>query len=156
MPGWPMWYWKTEGKDEAKVRRAAGYFDVVNFASRVKCPVLIGVGLIDTVCPSPGVFAAYNQFQGPKEIVVVLGRTWGKEGLAWPLSCPIERLERGPWSTANLHRRNSLHLIPATEGGSTLPLDVMALNVLTGPLTHSGRRMAPSLIARLEAPGASG
>jgi cephalosporin-C deacetylase-like acetyl esterase len=43
----------------------------VNFASRVKCPVLIGVGLIDTTCPSPGVFAAYNQLQGPKEIVVL-------------------------------------------------------------------------------------
>lgn len=70
-PGWPMWYWKTLGKNEAKVRRAAGYYDVVNFASRVKCPVLIGTGLIDTTCPSPGVFAAYNQLQGPKEIVVL-------------------------------------------------------------------------------------
>jgi cephalosporin-C deacetylase-like acetyl esterase len=71
MPGWPMWHWKTQGKDEAKVRRAAGYYDVVNFACRVKCPVLIGVGLIDTVCPSPGVFTAYNQLQGSKEIVVL-------------------------------------------------------------------------------------
>jgi cephalosporin-C deacetylase-like acetyl esterase len=43
-PGWPMWYWKTQGKDEAKVRRAADYFDVVNFATRVKCPALIGAG----------------------------------------------------------------------------------------------------------------
>jgi cephalosporin-C deacetylase len=71
MPGWPMWHWKTQGKDEAKVRRAAGYYDVVNFAPRVKCPVLIGAGLIDTTCPPPGVFAAYNQLQGPKEIVVL-------------------------------------------------------------------------------------
>lgn len=71
MPGWPMWYWKTEGKDKAAVHRASRYYDVVNFASRVKCPVLVGVGLIDTTCPSPGVFAAYNQLQGPKEIVVL-------------------------------------------------------------------------------------
>lgn len=71
MPGWPMWYFKAQGKDEAKVRGAAGYYDVVNFASRVKCPVLIGAGLIDTTCPPPGVFAAYNQLQGPKEIVVL-------------------------------------------------------------------------------------
>jgi cephalosporin-C deacetylase-like acetyl esterase len=70
-PGWPMWYWKTQGKDEAKVRCAAEYFDVVNFASRVKCPVLIGAGLIDTTCPPPGVFAAYNELKGPKEIVVL-------------------------------------------------------------------------------------
>ena len=71
LPGWPMWYWQTKGKDEDKVRNAARYFDVVNFASRVKCPVLVGVGLIDTVCPSPGVFAACNQLSGPKEIVVL-------------------------------------------------------------------------------------
>jgi cephalosporin-C deacetylase len=71
LPGWPMWYWQTKDKDEAKVRETGRYFDVVNFASRVKCPVLIGAGLIDTTCPPPGVFAAFNQLQGPKEIVVL-------------------------------------------------------------------------------------
>ncbi len=68
-PGWPMWVWKADGKDAAKVRQASRYYDVVNFASRVKCPVLIGAGGIDTVCPPPGVFAAYNQLKGPKEVV---------------------------------------------------------------------------------------
>jgi cephalosporin-C deacetylase len=71
LPGWPMWYYATRGKDETKVRRAAAYYDVVNFASRIQCPVLVGVGLIDTTCPSPGVFAACNQLKGPKEIVVL-------------------------------------------------------------------------------------
>ena len=85
LPGWPMWYWKTQGKDEAQVRRAAGYYDVVNFASRVKCPVLIGAGLIDTTCPSPGVFAAYNQLTGPKEIVVLpFGEHGEKQGSHGP------------------------------------------------------------------------
>lgn len=80
-PGWPMWYWKTEGKDEAQVRRAAEYYDVVNFASRITCPVLVGVGLIDRVCPSPGVYAACNQLRGPKEIVVLpLGEHGDKKG----------------------------------------------------------------------------
>lgn len=71
LPGWPMWYWNTKEKDEARVRGAARYFDVVNFASRITCPVLVGVGLIDTVCPSPGVFSACNQVKSPKEIVVL-------------------------------------------------------------------------------------
>jgi cephalosporin-C deacetylase len=71
LPGWPMWYWNTRGKDEGRVREAARYFDVVNFSSRVKCPVLVGVGLIDTVCPPAGVWAACNQMRGPKEIVVL-------------------------------------------------------------------------------------
>jgi cephalosporin-C deacetylase len=71
LAGWPMWYWQTKGKDEAKVRTAARYYDVVNFAPRIKCPVLVGAGLIDTTCPPPGVWAACNLLQGPKEVVVL-------------------------------------------------------------------------------------
>lgn len=70
-PGWPMWYWNTKEKDEAKVRGAARYFDVVNFASRITCPVLVGAGMIDTVCPPPGIIAACNQLRGSKEIVAL-------------------------------------------------------------------------------------
>jgi cephalosporin-C deacetylase len=70
-PGWPMWYWSTQGKDEAKVRNADRYYDAVNFAPRVKCPALIAVGLIDNTCPPPGVYAAFNLFQGKKEMVVM-------------------------------------------------------------------------------------
>ncbi len=68
-PGWPMWPYQTRGKDAAKVKATGGYYDVVNFAPMVKCPVFVGVGGIDTVCPPPGVFAAYNLFRGPKEYV---------------------------------------------------------------------------------------
>jgi len=71
LPGWPMWYWKTKDKNEAKVRDAARYYDVVHFASRVKCPVLAGIGLIDTTCPPPGIFAACNALRGPTEVVVL-------------------------------------------------------------------------------------
>jgi len=70
-PGWPAWCWKTQGKDPAKVIEASRYYDVVNFASRIKCPVLVGVGLVDETCPPAGVFAALNQMKGPKEVVVL-------------------------------------------------------------------------------------
>jgi len=70
-PGWPMWYWKTTGKDAAKVRQASRYYDVVNFASRIKCPVLVGLGLIDQTCPAAGVLAAINQIPVPKEVVIM-------------------------------------------------------------------------------------
>src|SRR4028119_1133514 len=70
-PGWPMWYYQTRGKDSAKVIATSKYFDVVNFASRVKCPALVGVGLIDTTCPPHGIAAAFNQLQGPKELLVM-------------------------------------------------------------------------------------
>ncbi len=70
-PGWPGLVNKWSGKDEAKLRTASMYYDVVNFARRVKCPTLVGLGLVDTVCPAPGVFAAYNTLGGPKRLVLM-------------------------------------------------------------------------------------
>jgi cephalosporin-C deacetylase-like acetyl esterase len=69
--GWPNWYNKTEGRDPAKVHEASRYFDAVNFASRIKCPILIGIGLIDEVCPPAGVLAAANVIPAPKEVIVL-------------------------------------------------------------------------------------
>jgi cephalosporin-C deacetylase-like acetyl esterase len=70
-PGWPQWFDRTQGKDEAKVREASRYYDVVNFAPRIKCPVLVGFGLVDEVCPAEGVMAAVNQITAPKEVVIL-------------------------------------------------------------------------------------
>ena len=67
--GWPGWPGDSAyGKGITEVNR---YFDVVNFAPRVKCPAVVALGLIDTTCPPAGVLAAVNQFQGPKEVVVM-------------------------------------------------------------------------------------
>ena len=69
--GWPQWYDWTTGKDPAKVHEASRYFDVVNFAGHIKCPVLVGAGLIDQTCPAAGVCAAFNQITAPKELVLM-------------------------------------------------------------------------------------
>jgi len=69
--GWPQWYSNTEGKDPAKVREASRYYDVANFTPRIKCPVLVGTGLIDEVCPAAGVLAAVNQISSPKEVILL-------------------------------------------------------------------------------------
>ncbi len=73
------WPWFGPGKDKEgkakdsqKVAETNLYFDAVNFAPRITCPVLLGVGLIDQTCPPIGVFAAYNQIPGPKEVVVMV------------------------------------------------------------------------------------
>ena len=68
--GWPGWY--GQGANGQKITETSRYYDVMNFASRVKCPALVAVGLIDTTCPPSGVLAACNQFQGPKEIVTMV------------------------------------------------------------------------------------
>jgi cephalosporin-C deacetylase-like acetyl esterase/mannose/cellobiose epimerase-like protein (N-acyl-D-glucosamine 2-epimerase family) len=70
-PGWPAWYSQTQGKDPEKVRQAARYYDVENFAPQIHCPVLVGLGLVDQVCPPAATFAALNQIQSPKEILVL-------------------------------------------------------------------------------------
>ncbi len=39
---------------------ALNYFDIVNQAKRIKCPVKIGIGLGDRICPASGQFAMFN------------------------------------------------------------------------------------------------
>ena len=70
-PGWPHWYYNTEGKDPVKVRAASRYYDTANFTPHIKCPVLVGLGLVDETCPPAGVLAAANQISAPKQIVIL-------------------------------------------------------------------------------------
>ena len=58
-PNWPS--------DNPDVMKTALYFDTVNFAPRIKVPVLAGMGFIDTISPPAGVWTALNQIPGPKE-----------------------------------------------------------------------------------------
>jgi cephalosporin-C deacetylase-like acetyl esterase len=69
--GWPQWYDNVDGKDPAAVHNASRYYDVVNFAARIKCPVLTGLGLRDETCPPAGVLAAVNQIRSPKKILIL-------------------------------------------------------------------------------------
>ena len=46
------------------------YFDGVNFAAHASAPALFSVGLMDEICPPSTVFAAYNHYNGPKQIKV--------------------------------------------------------------------------------------
>jgi cephalosporin-C deacetylase-like acetyl esterase len=47
--------------------KTALYFDTVNFASRIKAPVLASMGFIDTISPPAGVWTMLNQVPGPVE-----------------------------------------------------------------------------------------
>lgn len=46
------------------------YFDGTNFAARAGAKALFSVALMDTICPPSTVYAAYNHYQGAKEIKV--------------------------------------------------------------------------------------
>ena len=70
--GFPNWYVQTwGGRDAKKVRDASRYYDPVNFARRIKCPALIGLGLHDDLAPPSSVLAAANVITAPKEIVIL-------------------------------------------------------------------------------------
>jgi cephalosporin-C deacetylase len=51
-----------------QVFNTLSYFDGVNLAIRAKASALFSTGLMDMVCPPSTVFAAYNYWNGPKEI----------------------------------------------------------------------------------------
>jgi len=52
--------------------RTLSYFDVALLAPRASAPALFSVGVMDTICPPSTVYAAYNAYGGPKEIVEYL------------------------------------------------------------------------------------
>lgn len=65
--GWPGFV--PIGNPEANSYLAASrYYDAVNFAKKIKCPVIVSVGFIDNTCSPGSVYSAYNEIKTPKRI----------------------------------------------------------------------------------------
>ncbi|MBZ5724920.1 MAG: acetylxylan esterase [Acidobacteriia bacterium] len=64
--GYPYW-----DSSNSRVMETALYFDTVNFASRIKAPVLAAIGFIDTIAPPAGIWTAIDQIPGPTEAVAM-------------------------------------------------------------------------------------
>ena len=63
---------RRTGKDAKKVRETSRYYDPVNFAAQIKCPVLDRrSALHDDLAPPSSVLAAANLITAPKEIVIL-------------------------------------------------------------------------------------
>ncbi|MGW1230644.1 acetylxylan esterase [Streptomyces sp. NPDC002530] len=60
----------TQHGHAEQVFRTLAYFDGISFAARAQMPALYSVALMDPICPPSTVFAAYNNWAGPKEIEV--------------------------------------------------------------------------------------
>jgi cephalosporin-C deacetylase-like acetyl esterase len=57
-----------DSDEERKWLKFAAYFDAVNFARNIKCPTIMGIGLLDeSGRPGPN-YAAYNLIKGPKRM----------------------------------------------------------------------------------------
>ena len=82
-------YLRTHRREEERVFRTLSYFDGRNFAARATVPALFSVGLEDDITPPSTVFAAYNEYAGPKEI-----RVWPFNGHEAPShEHTVDRLE---------------------------------------------------------------
>ena len=69
--GWPHVFRATEGpnvhREDSKVATSR-YYDVVNFARRVKAPGLYSWGFNDETCPPTSMYAAYNVITAPRQL----------------------------------------------------------------------------------------
>ena len=54
--------------DEEQTLDTLRYFDAVNFAPRIKCPMVVGIALDDEVCPPETSYAAYDALTAHKEL----------------------------------------------------------------------------------------
>ncbi|MBE9463027.1 acetylxylan esterase [Dyadobacter subterraneus] len=72
--GWPHYFDKTSVKvNNTKEKLATvGYYDVVNFARRVKVPGYYMWGYNDETCPPTSMYSAYNVTTAPKELKLYL------------------------------------------------------------------------------------
>lgn len=63
-------YLATHRHATDRVLETLSYFDGVNFARRALAPAHLSTALMDPICPPSTVFAAYNNYGGPKDITV--------------------------------------------------------------------------------------
>ena len=67
---WPEidnWIEAKPHRSWKKTLRTMSYIDALNFADKIRCPVFLGLGLQDGVCPPATIFAVYNRLDVPKE-----------------------------------------------------------------------------------------
>jgi cephalosporin-C deacetylase-like acetyl esterase len=79
-PGWPKFINLRNNKPtDLNVFNTVRYFDVVNFAGRIKnAKCLISTGFIDTTCWPSGVYAAFNQIKSKDKKMI--NYTWAIHG----------------------------------------------------------------------------
>ncbi|RZM26731.1 MAG: acetylxylan esterase [Pedobacter sp.] len=72
--GWPHLFDQHQAKYHNKPDKVAtsGYYDVVNFAKRLKVPGFYTWGFNDETCPPTSMYAFYNTIKAPKKLYLAL------------------------------------------------------------------------------------
>jgi cephalosporin-C deacetylase len=61
-------YLRLYPEREPQVRATVAYYDGINFAPLIRCPMLVNIGLEDDVCPPETGYAVYNAMTCPKDL----------------------------------------------------------------------------------------
>jgi len=69
--GWPHIFREEKQRTKEKLETAA-YYDVVNFARRLKVPGIYSWGFNDETCPPTSLYASYNVITAPKSLLLGL------------------------------------------------------------------------------------
>lgn len=91
--GWPHVFYRRN-EDRRDFITTAGYYDVVNFARRVKVPGRYTWGFNDETCPPTSMYSAYNVITAPKELSLYL------ETGHW--AYPDQHVEQNSWLVGKL------------------------------------------------------
>jgi len=94
--GYPFW-----DTTNPRVVETAAYFDVVNFAPRIRVPSMLAMGFLDKVAPSIGIWTAFNQIAGPKEAVPMIDSPHNHQ--ATPEQLMPFTTRSAAWLTALVH-----------------------------------------------------
>ncbi len=72
--GWPHMFRATGGDSHRTPEKIAtvAYYDVVNFARRVRQPGIYSWGFNDETCPPTSMYAAFNVIPAPKQLLLAL------------------------------------------------------------------------------------
>ncbi|GAB4402566.1 MAG: acetylxylan esterase [Bacteroidia bacterium] len=70
--GWPHMFKHFDAQAHPRWQEVAAYYDVVNFARRVRVPGWYSWGYNDNVCPPTSMYAAYNVIDAPRELYLAL------------------------------------------------------------------------------------
>lgn len=68
--GYPHHWRKNPSEATPEAIRTLEYYDVVNFAKRLKCPVRMSWGFNDVTCPPTTSYEVYNLITAPKEVLL--------------------------------------------------------------------------------------
>lgn len=83
--GWPQVVPVKDGVPDPAVLESSRYFDMVNFAPRIRAQGYFWVGFFDKLCPPTTVYAAYNRLAAPKEMIHAIDSGHSLDGSKlWP------------------------------------------------------------------------